>query len=330
MSFLYFLPLILAYFSIYKKGLLFLSLVIMSLIAGLRYNVLGYDYGVYKFYFDEVSEHGNFYGYELGYYYLNLAFNYIGFSFFHLILFVSILLHFSLYKALSSLGGIFRVNPAVILFFFIASGAYHWIAYTITRQSISTIFIYILIPLMVLSHKNLKVGMATAFGSLFHVSSIIYPLMANLRNNIAFLIMILLPLLLIAIVSIFLPSKYMGYIAGEAVGKGYFFEAVAIVLFSIFIALRRPCFVYFVLFKIAFIFLLFSYFSAFHGVNLSRFLTPFTIFFYIPIIIFIQTYFRSFRNYIYFILLPVFALRLHLFILGFGVDGYPYKSIFFN
>lgn len=329
MSLLFFLPLILAYFSIYKRNLFFISFVIMALIAGLRYNTLGFDYSVYEYYFYEVNRNGNIYNYEIGYYYLNRVFGSLGLGFRQMVFVISILLHFSLYKAFINLGRIFHINPAVILLFFVASGAYYWVSYTLTRQSLSVIYLYFIIHFMVLYCDKIKVIVAALGGVLFHVSSLFYLLIANFRNNLVFLATLFLPIILITTYSFF-PDKYYSYIFGAPTGMGYFFEGLVISFLSLFVFLKKANALHLVLFKFALVFLSFSFYSAFYGSNFQRLLTPLVFLLYIPVILFINIYLCSLRNHIYLVLMPFFVIRLHFFILGFGDYGYPYKSIFFN
>lgn len=151
-----------------NKKYIAIALFGLAVICGARDEVLGYDFLVYKNYFDNLISDGNIYNYEIGYYWLNYFFAISDLSFHNFLFFISFLYHFCLFILLFYLKKEIGVNPGWVLFFYVTSGSYFWHSYTLLRQSFAISIFYLSLAM------SLNMAFAVNFiGLFFHVSAIL-------------------------------------------------------------------------------------------------------------------------------------------------------------
>lgn len=153
------------------RRFLFFTISVLCFFCGFRANVLGYDYFVYKEYYDNILQDGNVFGYEPFFYFLVFFFKSLGVSYSVFLFIISALFHYSLYNLLLSINRRLLINAGVVLSAYV-SAVYFWHSYTLVRQSISIAIFYFVLSSILNSSRN-KWRCVNLFGIGFHISHII-------------------------------------------------------------------------------------------------------------------------------------------------------------
>lgn len=300
------------------------------LLAGLRYDVIGYDYSVYDAYYNGTTNSIN---YEPAFIFLIALFKAIDLSFYFFILFISAFNHFSLYFLLKKLRLYFDVNPLLLLFFYATSGAYFWFTYTLTRQSISISIIFLIFAIYLGHKKSYKVQVVflTAIASLYHIAGLIGSIIFIFKSHAIFnLKATLFFASVLAIVGFFYSDLLLEKInqySGSEPGLGLLsiLELILIIFINFYFVndkkLNNLIYTSIIASLICYVVFYLT------GLPIMRFIEPLKILIYIPVALFYYKVKADYKLLFMFTVIPLNFYRLHEFIVMFGDYGYPYKFI---
>lgn len=169
---LYFILFLSSFFGFFNKKevsyFLYISSFLFSLyILLFRDMVGGYDIYVYSWYYENIQYNGNYYDYEIGYYYLNLFLNYLNSDRYFLIGFVGFVFCTTLYYFCYKI----EKKYFSILFFLILLKLY-FISFTYFRQ-ILAVCCFLIAFLMLYKNYKVKYILFSLIALSLHISSII-------------------------------------------------------------------------------------------------------------------------------------------------------------
>lgn len=312
-----------------RKYMLFV-LLSLAIICGARDGVLGYDFVVYKSYFDNILSDRNIYNYEIGYFWLNNIFHMGGLSFHILLFFISFFFHFSLFVILFKLKDKVGINPGWVLFFYVTSGFYFWHSYTLLRQSIAISIFYLSISL------SLNRGIAFNFAGLFfHFSSIINIFVIGflkIKENISFrkvVIIFVFLLFLGAMLIEYSKEKFQVYEVSNTANYFVLIETLIQGLLLIFLLKENK--LSFLIKVVVGVSILFCVLGVLVNEVFIRFLEPYKILMFMSYAVLLTRIRRNNRN-LYISIAVLFIvlsyLRQYRFFDNFGSYAIPYMSIF--
>ena len=135
--------------------------------ASFRDMIGGHDIYIYKSYFDSVGEFGNYYNYELGYYYSNLLLSSLDFEFSTFVFVSSTLILISTFSMVSIYS---RLSFLALLILF---AKFYLMSYVYIRQGIAMgVAWYSLVYLF--KDERLKYISILVLASFFHLSALIF------------------------------------------------------------------------------------------------------------------------------------------------------------
>ncbi|WP_047383102.1 EpsG family protein [Cetobacterium sp. ZOR0034] len=156
--------------DIYEKQILIMPLSILILFTGSRINVGGYDYHVYK-YFYELPYFQNPYGYEKLFLILKDFSKFIGLDYNYFLFFLSLIFNFIIYKIFIT----YSMYPTLSFLIYLST-FYYWHNFTIIRNFISILIFWISLK-YILQRKLIIYFCLITIACLFHKTAIIlYPL----------------------------------------------------------------------------------------------------------------------------------------------------------
>ena len=154
----------------FEKLLLVIPVFILSIYTGTRINVGGYDYHVYK-YFYELPFFQNPYGYEILFVLFRDLSKFIGLNYNFFLLLLSFLFNFTIYKLF-----IYYSNYPTFSFLIYLSTFYYWHNFTIIRNYIAILIFWISLK-YIIERKFIIYFFLITVACLFHKTAIIlYPL----------------------------------------------------------------------------------------------------------------------------------------------------------
>ncbi|MGL5543707.1 MAG: EpsG family protein [Cetobacterium sp.] len=165
--------------DIYEKQILTLPLTILIFYTGTRLNVGGYDYHVYK-YFYELPYFQNPYGYEKFFLILKDFSKFIGLNYNFFLFFLSLIFNFVIYKIFIT----YSIYPTLSFLIYLST-FYYWHNFTIIRNFISILIFWISLK-YILQRKLIPYICLITVACLFHKTAIIlYPLyfFLNYKHN---------------------------------------------------------------------------------------------------------------------------------------------------
>lgn len=310
-----------------NKVFLFLTVFILCFFCGLRNNVLGYDFFVYKEYYNQILTQGNVFGYEPFFYYMSYLFRSAGLSFNSFLFFVSLFFHLSLYYLLITLNRRLFINAGIVLSAYVST-IYFWHSYTLVRQSLSIAVFYYVFA-FTLNSSGKKCYFINFLGVGFHIShvvSIAYQLAKDIKFSLKLLICCGGVFLVFYFYSPVLMAKISQYSTGVTASIFPLIEFI----FSFFVILclcdneRKN------LLLIASAAIIISIMGAYVSEVLIRFVEPFRI--VVPIgFAYLFCYVNKSSRELGFVYLLFFMMycffRLNVFMYGFGDYALPYQSI---
>lgn len=153
----------------YEKFLLLLPVFILSIYSGTRVNVGGYDYHVYK-YFYELPFFQNPYGYEIFFVLFRDLSKFIGLNYNFFLLFLSFLFNFIIYKLF-----VYYSNYPTFSFLIYLATFYYWHNFTIIRNFIAILIFWVSLKYIV-ERKVIPYILLITLACFFHKTAIIlYP-----------------------------------------------------------------------------------------------------------------------------------------------------------
>lgn len=153
----------------YEKILLIMPVFLLSIYTGTRVNVGGYDYHVYK-YFYELPYYQNPYGYEYFFILLRDFSKFIGLNFNFFLLFLSFVFNFVIYKLFISYS-----NYPTLSFLIYLSTFYYWHNFTIIRNFIAILIFWISLK-YIIERNFIIYALLITLACFFHKTAIIlYP-----------------------------------------------------------------------------------------------------------------------------------------------------------
>lgn len=154
----------------YEKFLLIMPVFLLSIYTGTRINVGGYDYHVYK-YFYELPYFQNPYGYEYFFILLRDFSKFLGLNYNFFLLFLSFIFNFIIYKLFISYS-----RYPTLSFLIYLSTFYYWHNFTIIRNFIAIIIFWISLKYIIERKIFIYIFLIT-LACFFHKTAIIlYPL----------------------------------------------------------------------------------------------------------------------------------------------------------
>ncbi|MGL6169055.1 MAG: EpsG family protein [Fusobacteriaceae bacterium] len=153
----------------YEKNLLLIPVFLLTLYTGTRFNVGGYDYHVYK-YFYNLPYFQNPYGYEHLFVFLKDFFKFFRFNYNIFLLTLSFIFNYTIYKLFIK----YSINPTVSFLIYLST-FYYWHNFTILRNFIAILIFWISLKFII--EKKLLVYIALiTIATFFHKTAIIlYP-----------------------------------------------------------------------------------------------------------------------------------------------------------
>ncbi|MGL5190352.1 MAG: EpsG family protein [Cetobacterium sp.] len=156
--------------DIYEKQILMIPLVILIFYNGGRLNVGGYDYHVYK-YFYELPYSQNPYSYEKLFVILRDFSKFIGLNYNFFLFFLSLIFNFTIYKLFTT----YSTQPTLSFLIYLST-FYYWHNFTIIRNFIAILIFWISLK-YILEKKLLIYICLVTIACLFHKTAIVlYPL----------------------------------------------------------------------------------------------------------------------------------------------------------
>ncbi len=311
---------------LFKKSILFFTLLILGIFCGLREGVLGYDYFVYEEFYNNVLIEGNKFNYEPLFYFLTYSFKYVGFSYHFFIFSISMFFHLSLYFFLLFLRKEMHLNIGLVLCAYVST-VYFWHSYTLVRQSIPIAIFYFSIPLF---FKQSKLAIINFIGVGFHighVSSLFIQLFGRGVFSYKKLVFILSMTLVFMYYSPLFLNKMEQYESGRQSGIYPVLEFLFI--FFVFVLLKNKLHI---LNFIAMFGAILSLFGFFMGEVFVRFSEPLKIIIPIGLAYIFSIINKNNKDIsvVYAITLIVYCFfRLNFFFMNFGEFAVPYRSVFF-
>ena len=154
----------------YEKYILLMPVFILAIYTGTRFNVGGYDYSIYK-YFYNLPYSQNPYGYESFFVFLRNFFKYIGFSYDYFLLVLAFVFNFAIYKLFVK----YSYSP-ILSFFIYLSTFYYWHNFTIIRNFIAILIFWVSIK-YIAEKKIIPYFILITIAYFFHKTAImLYPL----------------------------------------------------------------------------------------------------------------------------------------------------------
>ncbi|WP_432205428.1 EpsG family protein (plasmid) [Cetobacterium somerae] len=153
----------------YEKFLLIIPVFFLTVYTGTRFNVGGYDYHVYK-YFYELPAFQNPYGYELFFVLFRDILKFIGLNYNYFLLFLSLISNFFIYKLFISYS-----SYPTLSFLIYLSTFYYWHNFTIIRNFIAILIFWISLKYIIERKFIVYISLIT-LACFFHKTAIIlYP-----------------------------------------------------------------------------------------------------------------------------------------------------------
>ncbi|MGL5356831.1 MAG: EpsG family protein [Cetobacterium sp.] len=163
----------------YESSLLLIPVSLLTIYTGTRFNVGGYDYHVYK-YFYNLPYFQNPYGYEYLFLILKDSFKFLGLNYNMFLLILSIIFNYIIYKLFIR----YSINPTLSFLIYLST-FYYWHNFTILRNFISIIIFWISLKFIIEKKVLVYISLIT-IATLFHKTAIIlYPFyfLLNLKLN---------------------------------------------------------------------------------------------------------------------------------------------------
>lgn len=262
------------FFNSKKASFVFypIAILLATIVLIFRDMVGGYDLYVYGYYFENILLNGNYYNYELGFYYINLFFSYFFsdrwylFTLFGLVFLISVIV---LGKQLGS-------GVSHIFVFFVLLKLY-FISFTYLRQILAISF-YFLALVYLLRGAKLRYILFLFFSSTIHASLILGFLTLFLNKKIINKIYFIVGFFIVLFLGLFL--KYFSFFKfiGLESGISLFYFIEAIFLFFIFYSIRGyfEFNKFFLIYNLSIVYIYLCLFSSLFGGNFIRFLWIFS------------------------------------------------------
>lgn len=256
------------FFNSKKASFVFypIAILLATIVLIFRDMVGGYDLYVYGYYFENIRLNGNYYNYELGFYYINLFFSYFFsdrwylFTLFGLVFLISIII---LGKQLDS-----GVSHIFVFFVFLKL---YFISFTYLRQILAISF-YFLALVYLLRGAKLRYILFLFFSSIIHTSLILGFLTLFLNKKIFNKMYFVIGFFIVLFLGLFLKLIDVE----SSINLYYFIEAIF--LFFIFYSIRGVFELnkFFLIYNLSIVYIYLSLFSSLFGGNFIRFLWIFS------------------------------------------------------